>query len=89
MDTKKFEGFVINEAAKKRKKGFGLIKIYEYPGGSGDHGLVNPATLVLGKAYTKEEVEAILREAISKTNDRGAVDVLTIKNIAERNGIKP
>ena len=41
-----------------------------------------------GEAYTKEELTTILREAISKTNDRGAVDVLTIINIAERNGIK-
>ncbi len=48
-----------------------------------------PATLVLGKAFTKEEVEDMLREAISKTNDRGAVDVLTIINIAERRGLKP
>ncbi len=81
MDTKKIEGWVDP----------GNTELGTFQFAREDYRLNTdiPATLVLGKAFTKEEVEAILCEAISKTNDRGAVDVLTIINIAERNGLKP
>lgn len=87
METKKIEGFVAPGRAVKIEVGGDQIAMDFCVGEQ--RGAAVPATLVLGKAYTKEEVEAILREAISKTNDRGAVDVLTIINIAERNGLKP
>ena len=80
MDAKKFEGY-----AWSRTDADGGLEWVFVPDQFIED--ADPATLVLGKAYTKEEVEAILREAISKTNDRGAVDVLTIINIAERNGL--
>lgn len=82
MDTKKIEAFIDPIETFPSWLSF---SVRMYANKTAD---MVPATLVLGKAFTKEEVEAILREAISKTNDRGAVDVLTIINIAERNGIK-
>jgi hypothetical protein len=81
MDTKKIEGWV--------DPGNTELGTFQFAREDCRLNTDIPATLVLGKAFTKDEVEAILREAISKTNDRGAVDVLTIINIAERNGLKP
>ena len=52
-----------------------------------------PATLVLHgsgehkEMFTAEEVGEILREAALTINDRGAVDVRTIINIAAKHGI--
>ncbi len=84
MDTKTVKGFALDHG--------GWVEFDETP----DDGM-EPwqfATLVIGKGdhpdmMLKSEVTAILREAICSTNDRGAVDVLTIINIAERNGLKP
>ena len=84
MDTKKIEGFVDGIVTTRKQNEIAGVTLFA----DKRFDDLIPATLVLGKAFTKEEVEAILREAISKTNDRGAVDVLTIINIAERNGIK-
>ena len=88
MSTKKIEGSVPQHHAKLLRDGYiSSIDLAFRIKNQNEYDV--PATLVLGLAFTKEEVEDMLREAISKTNDRGAVDVLTIINIAKRRGLKP
>jgi len=97
---KTINGYILNEAAKKRQKDFGLIKLYQHSGGSGDEGQVKAATLIqwdgpTQRVFSEAEVKGLLQLACAVARlqelgdgvDGSPVDDRIRKTIAAKHNI--